>query len=58
MMEAVRSRGDLKKIGGSRKYCKEVVSPDGCVMFRLAAIKTGNENFLRVSFLIDFYYVG
>ena len=58
-MEAVRSRGDLKKIGGSRKYCKEVVSPDGCVMFRLAAIKTGNENFLKVKvFLIDFYYVG
>ena len=50
MMEEVRSGGDLKKIGGSRKYCKEVVSPDGCVMFRLAAIKTGNENFLKGKF--------
>ena len=33
------------------KYCKDVVCPDGCVIFRLTAKKTGNENFYRGKFL-------
>lgn len=37
--------GDLKNIGGSEKYCKTIVCPDGCVMFKLTAKKLGNENF-------------
>ena len=49
-MEAVRSGGDLENIGGNCKYCKDVVSPDGCVMFRMTANKLGNENFFKKSF--------
>ena len=45
IMEAVRSGGDLRKIGGSSEYTKDVVCPDGCVLFRMTAHKTGNENF-------------
>lgn len=45
IMEAVRSGGDLVNIGGSSKYTKEIVCPDGCVMFRLTAIKLEHENF-------------
>ena len=37
IMEAVRSGGDLENIGGSGKYVKDIVCPDGCVMFRLTA---------------------
>lgn len=44
-MEAVRSGGDLKNVGGSDRYTKDIVCPDGCVMFRLTAKKLGNENF-------------
>lgn len=50
VMEAVRSGGDLENIGGSGKYTKEVVCPDGCVIFRLMAKKTGNENFFKGNF--------
>lgn len=50
IMEAVRSGGDLEKIGGSSKYVKDVVCPDGCVMFRMTAQKTGNENFFTGKF--------
>ena len=50
IMEAVRSGGDLENIGGSGKYCKEIVCPDGCVMFRLTAQKLGNENFFKGKF--------
>lgn len=45
IMEAVRSGGDLRKIGGSGQFTKDVVCPDGCVMFRLTARPTGSENF-------------
>jgi len=45
IMEAVRSGGDLSKIGGSDKYSKEVVCPDGCVVFKMTARKLGNKNF-------------
>lgn len=45
IMEAVRSGGDLKKIGGSDVYTKDVVCPDGCVMFKMKAKKLENENF-------------
>ena len=45
IMEAVRSGGDLEKVGGNGKYSKDIVCPDGCVMFRMTAKKLGNENF-------------
>lgn len=50
IMEAVRSGGDLRRIGGSGQYTKDVVCPDGCVMFRLTAKPLGNENFHTGSF--------
>ncbi len=50
VMEAVRSGGDLENIGGEGKYTKTVVCPDGCVVFRLTARKTGNENFFKGKF--------
>ena len=37
IMEAVRSGGDLTKIGGESKYEKTVVCPDGCVIFKMTA---------------------
>lgn len=37
IMEAVRSGGDLTKIGGESKYEKTVVCPDGCVIFKITA---------------------
>ncbi len=49
-MEAVRSGGDLTYIGGTEKYVKDFVCPDGCVCFRLTAVKTGNENFYQGKF--------
>lgn len=50
IMEAVRSGGDLRNIGGNDPYTKEVVCPDGCVMFRLIAKKLGNKNFYKEKF--------
>ena len=47
VMEALRSGGDLSKIGGSDKYSKDIVCPDGCVMFRMTARETGNDNFYK-----------
>ncbi len=51
LMEAVRSGGDLRNVGGSRKYTKDVVCPDGCVIFRLTATPDGEANFFRGGFL-------
>lgn len=51
IMEAVRSGGDLENIGGSSPYCKDIVCPDGCVLFRLTAKKLGNPNFFKGKFL-------
>lgn len=50
VMEAVRSGGDLENVGGCGKYQKDIVCPDGCVMFRLTAKKLGNENFFKGRF--------
>ena len=50
LMEAVRSGGDLTALGGEDRYSKTVVCPDGCVIFRLTAKPTGNENFFRGGF--------
>ena len=47
VMEAVRSGGDLKNLGGNGKYSKEIVCPDGCIIFKLTAKNLGNENFFR-----------
>lgn len=33
-----------------RKYVKDIVCPDGCVLFRLTAKKLGNENFYKGKF--------
>ena len=41
LMEAVRSGGDLENLGGDGKYTKQIVCPDGCVIFRLTAEKLG-----------------
>lgn len=51
IMESVRSGGDLENIGGSSKYTKEIVCPDGCVIFRLTANKLGNQNFYKINSL-------
>ncbi len=51
IMEAVRSGGDLENIGGDSQYSKDIVCPDGCVIFRLTAKKLGNENFYKGKFL-------
>ena len=44
LMEAVRSGGDLRNVGGSDKYVKDIVCPDGCVLFRLTAKKLEGKN--------------
>lgn len=54
IMEAVRSGGDLENIGGCGKYCKNIVCPDGCVLFRLTARELGNENFFKGKFCNSF----
>lgn len=45
IMEAVRSGGDLERIGGNDRYSKNIVCPDGYVIFRLTANKLGNQSF-------------
>ena len=50
VMEAVRSGGNLENLGGSGKYVKDIVCPDGCVIFRLTAEYLGNENFHKGGF--------
>ena len=47
IMEAVRSGGDLVNIGGDGRYSKDIVCPDGCVMFRMIAKKQSDGNFYR-----------
>lgn len=51
IMEAVRSGGDLENLGGSGPYTKDLVCPDGCVLFRMTAKKQGNQNFFKGNFL-------
>ncbi|MCI8423805.1 MAG: TIGR04076 family protein [Lawsonibacter sp.] len=50
LMEAVRSGGDLENVGGDSRFSKNVVCPDGCVLFRLTAEPLGNENFFKGNF--------
>ena len=47
LMDAVRSGGDLRNLGGDGRYTKEIVCPDGCVIFRLTAEKLGGGNFFQ-----------
>lgn len=49
-MEAVRSGGNLINIGGQDEFSKDLVCPDGCVMFKLTVKKLGNENFYTGDF--------
>lgn len=51
IMEDVRSGGNLENIVGSSKYCKDIVCPDGCVLFRMTAKKRSDDNFSREIFL-------
>ena len=44
LMEAVRSSGDLRNVGGYDKHVKDIVCPDGCIMFRLKSRKLEGEN--------------
>lgn len=44
------SRGDLENVGGDGKYSKTIVCPDGNVIFKLTAKKTGNPNFFKGKF--------
>ena len=44
LMEAIRSGGDLMNVGGLGKYEKDIVCPDGCVIFRMRARKLDVEN--------------
>jgi len=37
ILEAVRSEGDLRNLGGSGKHEMEIVCPDGIVKFRISA---------------------
>lgn len=39
LMEAIRSGGDLRNLGGRDKYIMEFDCPDGVVRFRLEALK-------------------
>ena len=48
IMEAVRSGGDLENVGGSGPYCKDIVCPDGCVLFRLTAKKPWQVRFIEL----------
>ena len=50
VMEAVRSGGNLENIGGDGRYSKEIVCPDGCVIFKLTAEKKKNHNFFKDKF--------
>lgn len=45
IMEATRSGGSLKNIGGQDDFEKDIVCPDGCVVFHLSAKPLGNANF-------------
>lgn len=51
IMEAVRSGGNLEYIGGTSMYTKEIVCPDGCVVFRVTANKLNNKNFYKGNFI-------
>ena len=50
IMEAVRSGGNLENIGGDSQYSKNLVCPDGNVIFRMTAKKLENENFYQGKF--------
>lgn len=45
LMEAVRSGGDMRNLGGDSPLSKELFCPDGVVKYRLTAQKLGGENF-------------
>ena len=44
LMEAVRSGGDLRNVGGSDRLEKDIVCPDGCIIFHLKARKLEGSN--------------
>ena len=49
-MQSVRSGGDLTNGGGAEPLVKDYVRPDGCVLFRMKAVRTGKENFYKGKF--------
>lgn len=52
VMEAVRSGGNLENIGGTVKYSKDIVCPDGCVMFKLTAKNWEMKIFIKENFSV------
>lgn len=48
IMESVRSGGDLRLLGGTSEYTKEIVCPDGCVLFKMTAKKINDQTFYPV----------
>ena len=51
LTEAIGSGGDLRNVGGSDKYVKDIVCPDGYAMFRPRAKKLDGDNpFLSKAF--------
>ena len=50
LMEAVRSGGTLDNLGGDGEYTKDIVCPDGCVIFRMTARRRNNNNFHKGGF--------
>ena len=40
----IRSGGSLDNVGGSDRYTKDLVCPDGCVLFQLRAKKLDGKN--------------
>ncbi len=45
LMEAIRSGGDLRNLGGDTPLSKELYCPDGVIRYRLTATKLSGENF-------------
>lgn len=50
IMEAVRNSGNLENISGDSQYSKNLVCPDGNVIFRMTAKKLENGNFYQGKF--------
>ena len=48
--ETGRNGGDLERTGGSGPCTKDLVCPNGSVIFRLTAKKLGNENSFKGRF--------
>lgn len=50
LMEAIRSGGSLEYVGGADRYTKDLVCPDGCVLFQLRAKKLDGKILSQTTF--------